>query len=179
MKIRYLYNEENKIKYKTFNKDSIKLDKEYLVYAMCLENNIFWYCICNENYTYYPIWYSYKLFEVIDNRLSRFWVFKNDDNFFIFTFPDWAKDRYFNDKLTDGIKEQVEIFYKYKNLMDLEFTNHEINEVALIGDDEWLICPKCYDAWESKNKLDALLQCPNCKEILNNPRYQNTFPIEI
>jgi uncharacterized CHY-type Zn-finger protein len=56
--------------------------------------------------------------------------------------------------------------------MNLEFPDPSIVESAQIGDDEWLICPKCIDAWKSTTR-DALVICPNCKKMFINPRYKN------
>ena len=60
--------------------------------------------------------------------------------------------------------------------MDLEFPDSSISEVAQIGDDEWLICQQCFDAWQSTNYVDALVKCPTCQKIYNNPRYKNPWP---
>ena len=60
--------------------------------------------------------------------------------------------------------------------MDLEFPDSSIIEIAQIIDDEWLMCSFCIDAWQCKNEIDALVKCPKCNKVLNNPRYQNEFP---
>lgn len=161
---------------------SIKEGKEYVVYAIWIYLGYIWYCICDEDKTFYPIWNPSMLFEVSDNRLSRYWIFtidKDDDKKAPFlSFPEWASDMNFYEDLVDGNSDDKSaiIFKKYKELMDLEFPDSSISETAQIGDEEWLICPKCIDAWQSKSNRDALVKCPKCKTIFNNPRYKDEWP---
>jgi hypothetical protein len=89
------------------------------------------------------------------------------------TFPEFAKDDDFYDDLIDGNGGDPNeiIFRKYKELMDMEFPDVSISVSAQLGDEEWLMCPLCIDAWQSKNFQDALVRCPFCETIFNNPRY--------
>lgn len=154
-------------------------EKEYIVYGLCAREKSIWYCICDENYFFYPKWHSDNFFEVIDQRLSRYWLFnyryENDQKTPFLSFPEWANNDHFYNDLLDGNGGDLEavIFRKYKELMDLEFPDPSIIETAQIGDEEWLICPTCLDAWQSKNSQDALIKCPKCQKIYNNPRYKN------
>jgi hypothetical protein len=165
-----------------FPNSSIPLivDKQYIVYALSEYYQNTWYCICDESYTYHPMWIPQQFFQVVDNRISRYWVFSFkedlDKNRFFFGFPEWATQLDFYDNLTDGEQQEVQIFKNYKELMDLEFPDSSITEVAQIGDDEWLICPSCIDAWQCTNVKDALVKCPKCQKILNNPRFKNEWP---
>ena len=122
-------------------------------------------------------------FEVIDSRLSYYWIFSYSKGIHyirasaIWAFPEWAQDPDFYDKLTDGDEKGLNNYIKiYKKRMDLEFPDSSISEVAQIGDDEWLICQQCFDAWQSSNHVDALVKCPTCQKIYNNPRYKNPWP---
>ena len=56
--------------------------------------------------------------------------------------------------------------------MDLEFLDPSISNFAEIADDDWLMCPKCIDAWKSKGDRDALVKCSKCLTIFKNPRYK-------
>ncbi len=47
-----------------------------------------------------------------------------------------------------------------------------ISESAIEGDSNWLICPKCNDAWES-DSLKAMVICPKCDRALHNPHMGN------
>jgi hypothetical protein len=171
--------ENYKISYDNF---FLKEGKEYVVYALRVYLGHIWYCICDEGCDFYPIWNPSMLFELTDSRLSRYWVFsfdeENNRKVPYLSFPEWANDPYFYTELVDGnaTNTHAVIFKKYKNLMDLEFPDSSIDEAAQIGDDEWLICPTCMDAWQCSNSEDALVRCPKCQKILNNPRYKNAFP---
>lgn len=170
----------------TINKESdfyVDVGSEYIVYGMTVRNDCIWYYICDRVFTYYPRWKPSSFFEVIDPRLSRYWIFscKKFKNYSkahpIITFPEWADNHPdFYDKLTDGEQKEVIIFKTYKELMDLEFPDSSISEAAQIGDNVWLICPLCMDAWQFSNEEDALVRCPKCKHVLNNPRYKNEWP---
>lgn len=160
---------------------SLDIDKEYVVYALSEIDQNIWYCICDKSYTYFPWWRPYFYFEIIDPRLSRYWIFsaKADaqKNQFFLTFPDWVQDSYFYGNLIEREDDtEVKIFRAYKERMDLEFPDSSIMDFAKILDDKWLMCPKCVDAWESMNSEDALIKCPKCKTIYNNPRYKNKSP---
>ncbi len=168
-----------KISYKEF---SVKEGIEYTVYALGMNYGYIWYCICDNNHFFYPEWNPSPLFEIVDNRLSRYWVLglgeDNSKKVPLLSFPEWTNDEYFYGELVDGNSNDPNaiIFKKYKELMDLEFSDSSITETAQIGDEEWLICPKCLDAWQSKNNQDALVKCPKCQQVLNNPRYKHVSP---
>jgi hypothetical protein len=161
---------------------SIKPEKEYIVYALWIYVGYIWYCISDEDKTFYPMWNPSTLFEITDNRLSRFWVFGIDEDnnrkVPFLSFPEWVNDSCFYEDLVDGNSNDPKaiIFSKYKEFMDLEFSDSSISDTAQIGDEEWLICPQCMDAWQSTNDKDALVKCPKCQTILNNPRYKNEWP---
>lgn len=161
----------------------INLEKTHIVYGITVNYQKPWYYICDKVNKNYPRWYPGNLFEVTDPRLSKYWVYsyKRLSNFTdadpIITFPEWANNHPdFYDKLSDDEDEELEIFTKYKKLMDVEFPDPSIIISAEIIDDNWLFCPLCIDGWESSDNLDALVICPKCKNILNNPRYKNKFP---
>ena len=155
------------------------LGKEYVVYAISEYYDNIWYCICDESYSYYPMWIPFPFFEISDNHLSRYWIFsfKQDKpkNRPFFGFPEWALEQVFYDNLTDGADREVALFKAYKELMDLEFPDSFISQAAQIGDDRWLICPVCFEAWEDYNKLDGMVKCPKCNTILHNPRNENEY----
>ena len=163
------------ISYDNFN---VIEGKEYLVYACAVYINYIWYCICNESYFFYPNWNPSMLFEVTDARLSHYWIFglkeDNKRKTPFLSFPEWVNNPYFYAELIDGDKSDPNaiIFSKYKELMDLEFPDLNIAEIAQIGDEKWLICPFCIDAWQSLSK-DGMVICPKCKHMLHNPRYED------
>lgn len=99
----------------------LTVGKEYVVYAIRSWQGIVWYYICDDNYSYYPIQTPAPLFEVVDNRVSKYWQFMLDPNGVLrFAFEQWFTDPCFYDKLTDQEEAEVEIFEKVKELMDAE-----------------------------------------------------------
>jgi hypothetical protein len=189
MKIKCVSNSRNSLPNELLKKYSMGLDhfsvfpgNEYIVYSVGALYGFVWYCICDESYIFYPMWNPEMLFEIIDKRLSRYWVFSLDDGkdkkIPFLRFPEWANNPYFYEELIDGDSSDANaiIFSKYKELMDLEFPNPLISDTAEIGDRDWLICPKCIDAWKSESNLDALVRCPICTTVLNNPRYVDRQP---
>jgi len=161
----------------------ININETYIVYGMTLKDGNIWYYLCDLMFTYFPRWKPSLFFEVVDPRISRYWIYSFNklvdyiQAYPIITFPEWANNHPdFYDKLTDGEEREVEIFKNYKELMDLEFADSSILEAAQIGDDQWLICPKCKDAWQNSDNRDALVKCPKCSTIFNNPRYKDVWP---
>jgi hypothetical protein len=158
--------------------------KEYIVYGMIVHLGYIWYYICDETYSDYPVWHPSPLFEIINGQLSRFWIYSYKEGELSvlrprWAFPEWANNPDFYDKLTDGEEREVKIFKSYKELMDLEFPDPAVSEVAQVGDNEWLICSICLEAWQSQNDQDGMVICPKCKKIMHNPRYQDTRKITI
>lgn len=154
---------------------AVEIDKTYIVYAMTIYSGYIWYYICDQHYTDYPAWNPSPLFEVIDGRLSKYWIYScvTEENHTktIWAYHQWVKDPYYYDQLTDGASKEVEIFKYYKNLMDVEFPDPAIKDCAQILDEEWLLCPICIDAWKCRSE-DGMVICPNCKKMFHNPRYK-------
>ncbi|MFA6915648.1 MAG: hypothetical protein WC222_04570 [Parachlamydiales bacterium] len=182
MIVNALYNDTDKMPTGVFSEEvehgliPLIINKNYVVYGSTIRDGFIWYYICDEYYSYYPAWWPSPAFEVINSQLSRYWVYsckEEVDYIPIIAFPEWAENPYdFYDRLTDGFNKEIEIFKRYKELMDLEFPDPSISLKAEVGDESWLLCPLCIDAWESTNKLDALVRCPKCQTIMNNPRYK-------
>lgn len=165
-----------------FSREDYRLiiGKEYTVYSLSEFYGYVWYCILDDG-PEFPMWNPSMFFEISDPRLSRYWIYslqKNYQNNVVpfFSFPEWIKNDYFYDSLTDGEDKEVEVFKNYKQLMDLEFPDKTITEVAQIGDEKWLICPICMDAWENSDASMAMVICPKCKKMLHNPRYKDELP---
>ena len=110
--------------YGDFTKDlefGLTIGKEYVVYAFYERQGQIWYYIADDHYMYYPMQNPAPLFEVVDDRLSKYWRFKLWENGLLeVAFSQWFTDLYFYDKLTDQEPEEVEIFNRIKALMDLE-----------------------------------------------------------
>lgn len=154
----------------------LTLGKSYIVYALTIDAEGTWFCILDEARSS-PMWHPEYCFKIEHQRLSRYWIInswkdKQGVNRPILAFPEWANSQYFHWDLVESDEEAWKIFRKYEKLMNLEFPNPTIKETAQIGDDKWLICPLCIDAWENQVQ-DALIICPKCQTVLNNPRYKD------
>jgi hypothetical protein len=51
----------------------------------------------------------------------------------------------------------------------LKTSDSNILESAVEADSNWLICPKCNDAWESDSRY-VMVICPKCESAFHNPR---------
>lgn len=161
----------------------LKEGKEYLVYATSIYFGYVWFCIYLDEDDIYPRWMPSMLFELTDSCLSRYWIFGLREAYEgagvkkvpFLSFPEWTNDLYFYEDLIDECYDEPNtvIVTKYKELMYLEFPDPSITAIAQIGDEEWLMCQNCIDAWQSKNDRDALVKCPKCQTIYNNPRYKD------
>jgi hypothetical protein len=150
--------------------------KSYVVYAMNLWAGKIRYLVIGET-NQIPIWIPSELFEIIDSKLSRYWYYgiNLDDSKntieSVWGYKELTDHSDHFDKLVDWDKTALEIFIQYKELMDLEFPDPEISDIAeMIEEGNWLLCKKCCDAFESRS-LDAMIRCPNCGTVLGNPRY--------
>lgn len=103
----------------------LEVGKEYVVLALTVERGYIWYYICDEDYSYYPVWSPAPLFNVVDGRLSSYWVYAyhremGEQDYPIFAFAEWASEPFYYDRLTDGKEVELELFLKYRDLMERE-----------------------------------------------------------
>ena len=158
----------------------LEVNQQFKVYALVFYSGYVWYCICPMPSDKIPFWYPSPLFVTLDNRMSRYWVYStNTDEYAtpirgLITFPEWANDPSYYDYLVDREKIEVEIFKKYKLLMDIEFPDPEVTEKATALEDGWAMCPTCIDAWQP-NPLDGMTVCPICNQTMHNPYYRDFF----
>jgi len=161
----------------SYEEFSVLINKNYTVYAMTVYLGIVWYYIADEDYSDYPIWNPSLLFSVTNPHLSRYWIYSykegnNAEKRPRWAFPEWADNPDYYEKLIDGNNQELAIFARYKELMDLEFEDPNITEMAQ-KEEGWLICHSCFEAWKFHNTQDALVRCPKCKKVLINPNYDN------
>jgi hypothetical protein len=115
---------------------SITLEKIYIVYGIVFREKYPLYLICDDNYdekrgTYFPLFHYSNFFEVIDNRVSRYFqyfthmVLNQKNNVQVvetsFCFPEWINRPLYYEKLLDQDEEYIKIFRHYKRLIDSEF----------------------------------------------------------
>jgi hypothetical protein len=174
MKIKCISNKLKINEHEIDEYEFLEIGRTYVVYGMIIDHGELKYYICDEVHSSFPISRPFSLFEIIDRNLSRCWIFgfvEGIEKFPSWNFREWIEEPYFQDNITDYEEREVSIFKYYKEFMDLEFPDTSISETAQIGNDQWLICPKCLDGWQNSEKRFALVRCPSCQTILNNPRY--------
>lgn len=79
----------------------------YPVVAIVVNQGIPWYYIHDDDNLSWPIWYPASLFEVFDGTFPESWVYdyvtiSRDVQFPIISFPEWANDRFFYERLVEG-----------------------------------------------------------------------------
>ena len=153
----------------------VSVGGEYVVYGVAFDKGAISYLI--EDDTGYIRWYPASLFEITSDRVSRLWRFSSVASAKGYeaqmSFAELVQNLDFFTRLVDGEKAAEDIFYRWKQMADLEFPDPSVTAIATIGDSDWLLCPFCADAWKS-NGPDALVQCGVCKKVSNNPRYQGS-----
>jgi len=99
---------------------------EYVVYGLAFWDGCPWVYICPEDYDEYPKPYPIELFEIIDNRLSTCWklsYFSSNKKGIMNTmlvFEEWSMSPGFYEGLVDGDTICLEVFDRYRRLMDSE-----------------------------------------------------------
>lgn len=98
----------------------LTVGKEYTVYAIALLNDQVWYFIENDDadVLHYPSREPAQLFSVSDGSMPGFWEFAftpdHGDHLALVSFPEWTRDRFYYDRLTDGQDREVGIFNRWK-----------------------------------------------------------------
>ncbi len=87
----------------------------YAVFAMTNFLGIAWYYILDDDGNRWPTWAPSPLFNVDDGRLPASWQigyfrFSDEDQYPILSFPEWATDHRFYERLVDGETEAVRVF---------------------------------------------------------------------
>jgi hypothetical protein len=88
----------------------------YEVYAITTFRGHAWYYVLDDNRLPYPVWKLAPLFEIDDPSLPADWVVgyvrkeEEDEGYPIISFPEWALDPQFYERLVDGDPESVAVF---------------------------------------------------------------------
>ncbi|WP_158116480.1 hypothetical protein [Vibrio cincinnatiensis] len=103
----------------------LELGREYTVYGVVFWDSSPWYYICSEDYDEYPKPFAAEFFNVSDDRLSSHWKLSAVDQgggevLSSLVFDEWAKDFSFYERLIEDDPEAVELFGKYRQLMNQE-----------------------------------------------------------
>jgi hypothetical protein len=85
------------------------------VYAVTSFLGGFWYYLLDDDQLGYPVWYPAPVFDVVDGQVPSNWELGHHDvgggRFFaVLSFPEWARDRFFYERLVDGDPAAVSTF---------------------------------------------------------------------
>lgn len=103
----------------------LEIDREYRVYGVVFWDNSPWYYVCSEEYDEYPKPFAAEFFNISDDRLSSHWKLSamdqgQGDIVSSLVFDEWAKDPSFYERLVEDDPEALELFGKYRQLMNRE-----------------------------------------------------------
>lgn len=148
---------------------------EYTVFAMYLESPIK-FMIQADSLPAAPYCISLDDVEIVDNRLSKFWLFgdvvpSTNDSMkrpAILAFPDWINDIYFYQNIVESQGNSGEIWQGYRTKMELEFAPSDLVKTAALLDDGWLQCADCFDAWLPEFEGEVVT-CPSCSTVQRRP----------
>ena len=165
----------------------VTVGRTYTVYGVAIRNCIPWYFIADDSYEWslYPLAYAPAFFVETDVRVSSCWTigFRGANvkvegvREVIFSFEEWAQDEVFYERLVNGNESDLELFQKYKDFMDMEYPLSFVTDTADLVKGNWLMCPKCFDAWESDSVL-GMVRCPKCSTTFLNPKYSPSVPMQ-
>jgi len=93
----------------------VSIGGSYAVFAMTVFLGIAWYYILDDDGNPWPTWAPSTLFEVNDGSLPPSWQvgyfrFSREDQYPILSFPEWARDHQFYERLVAGDNEAVRTF---------------------------------------------------------------------
>lgn len=89
--------------------------RTYAVFAVTIYLGLAWYYILNDDGHPWPTWAPAPLFEVVDGSLPNSWKicyfnFDRENQYPILSFPEWAEDPTFYERLVDGDEAATRAF---------------------------------------------------------------------
>jgi hypothetical protein len=95
---------------------ALTVGSRYVVYAITTFHGHCWYYVFDDNRLPYPVWKLAPLFEILDPAIPPDWVCgyvrksEEDEGFPVISFPEWACDHSFYERLVDGDPEATAVF---------------------------------------------------------------------
>lgn len=167
-----------KVKFKNVEKTvnevfHLTINQSYVVYGLSYsEKGQVRFLLVNDSNTY-PDFFPSEFFEVIDNRISRYWVGYPQEAYSpsfvlinVFVSFEEARRAFFFDRLLNDEKDAAQKFNTMRKKMDFEFPDITL-KTALILEKSWIVCAYCEEVWESSSE-DGIVTCPK-KHANNNP----------
>jgi len=93
----------------------LSVGKDYLVQAVTVHLGLAWYYVHDDDDLEWPIWYPATLFTLRDGEIPVGWVMGYvhlgaENQYPVLSFPGWANDRFFYERLVDGEDQAVRIY---------------------------------------------------------------------
>lgn len=101
----------------------LTIDKEYVVYGVTVESNHAWYYLLDDDKLSFPIWYPAPLFELVSGDVPAGWKFGHhafgpDHHSYVLSFPEWADDGGYYERLLDGDAHAEAVFQRWRGLLE-------------------------------------------------------------
>lgn len=148
-----------------------KLKVDYCIVFTIRFGNLIEYGLDLEPEGSLPIFYQSELFEVVDDRLSKYWVYsslnfnhptKTGNRNVMLTFPEWAHNANFFDLLVNSDEGSWKTWRNYKSLMEVEFATPDIVHKAENVGEGWVLCAECSNGWKTDDNNNEIIKCPSC-----------------
>lgn len=103
---------------------NITVSRDYLVYALGFSGEGVWAYIADDAYVDGPRRYPLRLFELLDPRVSKYWVLTigrvDGEEANILAPPEWNEHPWFFNRVVDGEGSAVATFMRIKQKLDVE-----------------------------------------------------------
>lgn len=89
--------------------------RSYPVFGLTVLLGITWYYVLDDDGHEWPVWVPAALFEVVDGSIPDSWLigyfrFSREEQYPLISFPEWATDHSFYERLVDGQPEAERVF---------------------------------------------------------------------
>lgn len=89
--------------------------RTYLVFGVTVLLGIAWYYVLDDDGHFWPTWVPAPLFDIVDGTIPSSWIigyfrFSRDDQYPMLSFPEWATDHAFYERLVGGDPEAIRVF---------------------------------------------------------------------
>lgn len=101
--------------YDTSTEFPLTIGRDYHVFALTVFLGAAWYYVLDDDGHAWPTWSPAALFDVADGAIPIGWALgyfrlSPDEQYPLISFPEWAADHTFYERLVDGEQEAVRVF---------------------------------------------------------------------
>jgi hypothetical protein len=147
--------------------------KDYVVYAVVMSRGRILYLVQAE-FREFPLLVPCELFQVSDGSVSRYWRYGVHSGelgtVHVLGYQELADSPSHYEQIAEWAPGARGEYARAKALLDLEFPDPAITQVAESIEPGWLLCPECGDAWPCDSTA-GMVKCPKCHVVLRNPAW--------